>query len=391
MSGELDGTAERLHGRLARLRVAFVHDWLLGMRGGEWVLAELLKLLPNAEIHTLFHDPRGIDNAINRYPIRPSPLNDLPGVRRYYRWLLPLMPGAIEAMRFAPRTELVISISHCVALGARRPAAAVHVNYFLSPMRYLYDQQSAYRRGGGLGARLLGLQAGRLRRWNVEAALRADQPWAISHYVAARVRRELGVDCHVIHPPVRTDVFTPPPAGAARVDEDLVVSAMVPYKRVDLAVQAANRLQRPLRVVGDGPGLAAIRRLAGPTVTVEGRVSEARLRELYRTRRALIFTAEEDYGIVPLEALACGMPVLGLGRGGLLETMVEAETATFFGAAAHRDAPAAEPTADELAEAWGRFDPGAFDPQRLRARAETFSVVRFLDRIAAGIEQALGE
>ena len=371
---------QALFGRLARLNVALVHDWLLGMRGGEWVLDALLQLFPAAALHTLFYRPSGVNRAINEQSIHPSPLSALPGARRYYRWLLPLLPSAIERLRIDRRARLVLATSHCVAHGIKAPEGAMHVNYYFSPMRYLYDQQSVYQDRGGVAGRLLGLIAPRLTRWDREAAARADHVWAISQFVAGRVREAYGREARVIYPPVRTGLFRPA-AEKKREDEYLVVSALVPYKRVDLAIHAANRLGKRLRVVGGGPLLAQMRRLAGPTVTVEGWASEARLIELYQSRRALLYPVEEDFGIVPLEAMACGMPVLALRAGGLLETLPEGVCGGFFD----------EPDAETLAEAWEAFDAEAYDPAALRAHAERFGVERFLDEVALALEEVLGK
>ena len=369
-----------LRERLARLPVALVHDWLLGMRGGEWVLDALLRLFPAPDLYTLFYNPDGLCRAINTRAIHPSPLSRLPGVARWYRWLLPVLPLAVERLRIAPRTRLVLATSHCVAHGVRKPAGAVHINYTFSPMRYLYDQREVYQSRGGAAGRMLGWVAPRLTRWDKAAARRADRVWAISRFVAQRIEDAYGLAAKVIYPPVRTEIFTPPPPGAARrVEEDLVVSALVPYKRVDLAIRAANRLKKRLRVVGGGPLLGAMRRLAGPTVIVEGWASEKRLLELYRTRRALLYPAEEDFGIVPLEAMACGMPVLALGAGGLLETLKPGVCGAFF----------ERPDEDSLGAAWEAFDAERYAPAPLRAHAEKFGVERFLDEIARGIDEVL--
>jgi glycosyltransferase involved in cell wall biosynthesis len=365
------------------MKLALVHDWLLGMRGGEWVIDALLQLFQSPDIYTLFYNPAGVNRAINERAIHPSPLGRLPGVRRYYRWLLPLMPAAIERLELARRTRLVLATSHCVAHGVCKPTGAVHVNYYFSPMRYLYDQQAVYASRGGLAGRLLRHIVPRLTRWDREAAQRADHVWAISHFVARRIGEAYGLEAQVIYPPVRTELFRPP-ARPDRVDEDLIVSALVPYKQVDVAIRAANRLKKKLRVVGGGPLLAQMRRLAGPTVTVEGWASENRLIELYQTRRMLLYTAEEDFGIVPLEAMACGMPVLALRAGGLLETLPDGVCGGFFEKA--EDPSRAEVA---LAEAWEAFDAEKYSPATLRAHAERFSVDRFLDEIALGVEAVL--
>ncbi|MCE5229666.1 glycosyltransferase [bacterium] len=365
-------------GPLAGIPVALVHDWLLGMRGGEWVLNSLLKILPTAHVHTLFYHPEPIEGSINRRAIHPCVLNRLPLVRHYYRWLLPWLPKAIESMPIDPGRKLVLATSHCVAHGVKAPPGAVHINYYFSPMRYLYDQQWLYRQRGGLASFGLKAWSGRLGRWDVEAAARAHHLWAISQFVARRVEQAYGRRPRVIYPPVRTHRYVPP-ATPRRSTEYLLVSAMVPYKRNSLAITCANKLRLPLRVVGQGPELGAMRRMAGPSVRVVGPVPEKQLIELYQTRRALIYAAEEDFGIVPLEAMACGMPVLALRAGGLKETIVEGKTGEFYN----------EPTIDCLAAALERFNPESYDPAACRARAEEFSEERFLAEISQAIIEAL--
>lgn len=365
----------------AGLNVALVHDWLLGMRGGEWVLDSLLKLLPWSTVHTLFYRSEPFPTSINRHKIAPSPLSHLPAIRRYYRWLLPLMPKAAERLRINPQSDLVFTTSHCVAHGARAPQRATQINYYFSPMRYLYDQQASYAQGGAsMSTRLLETVAPRLRRWDHESAQRADELWTLSHFVADRIKRVFGREAKVIYPPVRTELFTPV-TNQDRTDEALVVSALVPYKRVDLAVNAAIKLNKPLRVVGNGPLLKELRQWAAPYkhIVIEGPVNEARLLELYRTRRCLLFPGEEDFGIVPLEAMACGMPVLGLRAGGLLETLPGNVGGDFF------DAPSVE----ELCASWESFNPGQYSVQAMRAHAENFSERHFLEAISDALTEAL--
>lgn len=380
-------------------RVAFVHDWLLGMRGGERVLEALLGMFPGGEIHTLFHDPSAVSDAINRRVIHPSVLNRLPGSRRYHRALLPLMPSAVARLNVAPGTGLVVSTSHCVAHGVRVPAEAAHLVYCFSPMRYLYDQSEGYAAGGSeMSGRALSAIAGPLRRWDRRAGSRPGVTRiAISEFVARRMRAAWGVTAEVIHPPVRTDFFTPGTAaspggaeaetGEAR-DAFLVVSALTAYKRVDAVIDAAARLGRPLVIAGSGPLEGALRRRARAASNIRflGRVSDQRLLGLYRSCRALIFPGVEDFGIVPLEAMACGRPVLARRAGGLLETHREGVTGAFFDA----DEPGspADSLAGSLADAWAEFDPGAYDPAAIRAHAEGFGEARFVaefGRAAAGI------
>jgi glycosyltransferase involved in cell wall biosynthesis len=366
-------------------RIAIVHDWLLGMRGGEWVLDALLEILPDPVIHTLFYHPAGISPSINRHSIRPGLLNHLPFIRKWYRWTLPLMPLATGRIRIPPGTDLVVSLSHCIAHGVKTPSHVKHICYYFSPMRYLYDQRETYLNHGGVGARLLDPATRHLRRWDTRAAERPSRVITLSEFVAGRIEKAYHRTAQVIHPPVRTSRFILPEprfnyAYLDREDEYLMVSAMVPYKRVDLGIQAANRLRVPLRVVGGGPLLRQMRQIAGPTVTVEGPVSESRLLHLYQTRKALVYPAEEDFGIVPLEAMACGMPVLGYRSGGLIETLVEGVCGEFFD----------EQTVDCLEAGLESMNPEKYNPRVMRAQAEHFSESNFQTAFAGVIRDELG-
>jgi len=365
-------------------RVTIVHDWLLGMRGGEWVLDAILDILPNPIIQTLFYNPAGINPSINAHSIRPGPLNHLPLVKHWYRWTLPLMPLATNCIRIHPRTDLVISLSHCVAHGVITPPGVRHICYYFSPMRYLYDQGETYLKHGGPGRYLLRLASAHLRRWDIRAAQRPQQVATLSKFVAGRIAKAYNRTAQVIHPPVRTQLFTLPKPGfhvsPQRENEFLMVSAMVPYKRVDLGIRAANRLGIPLRVVGDGPLLRQMRKIAGPTVTVEGPVHDTRLLHLYQTRKALIYPAEEDFGIVPLEAMACGMPVLGYRSGGLTETLVEGVCGAFFD----------EQSVDCLKVALENLDPRKYKAHAMRTQAERFSEANFKAKFMNLIRSELG-
>ncbi|MBI3737166.1 glycosyltransferase [Candidatus Sumerlaeota bacterium] len=366
---------------LSELRVAIAHDWLLGMRGGERVLESLLRIFPRADIYTLFYDPRGVSPEINRRRIYPSFLSSLPGIRRYYRTLLPFMPGAIERLDLRREYDLVISTSHCVAHGIRVPAGIPHITYCFSPMRYLHDQNEAYARGGaGFSARMLRLIAPRLRRWDAAAARRCGNYIAISRHVAARIKRVYDLDAKVVFPPVRTDFFTPAPQPPDPNSAPyLIVSALVPYKRIDIAIEAANRLKKNLVIAGSGPLESKLRALAGPTVRFLGWVDDVRLRELYRSCAALIFPGEEDFGIVPLEAMACGRPVLALRAGGLIETHEEGKTGAFFESC----------EIETLSQIWEKFDPFTYNPIPIRAHAGTFAESRFHEEMAFAISTCI--
>jgi len=357
------------------VRVALVHDWLTGMRGGEKVLERLCALFPGAPIHTLFHFPGSVSPAIEAHPIRTSFLQRAPGVRRHYRRYLPLFPAAIEELDFSA-FDLVVSSSHCVAKGALPPPGAFHLCYCHTPMRYAWDQEHAYfPRRTGAAARLRGLALSRLRTWDVASASRVDMFVANSHFVAARIRRYYGRSAEVVHPPVDVGFFTPGDAGSGRGGERggyaLAVSALAPYKRVDLAIAACERLGIELRVVGDGPERAALSRLAGPRTRLLGRVEGERLRELYRGALCFVQPGVEDFGIAAAEALACGTPVVAAGRGGVLDIVEDGRHGVLYEGENEPD----------LATAIDKARGIRFNALDLRGRAEIFAPERFTARL----------
>ena len=353
-------------------RVALVHDWLTGMRGGEKVLEALLSLFPGAPIYTLFHVPGSVSEAIERHPIHTSFLQRAPFLERRYRSYLPLFPAAVEDLDLSG-FDLVVSTSHCVAKGAIPAPGAVHLCYCHTPMRYVWDQERAYfpRRRGAV-ARLRGLALAALRAWDVASAARVDLFVANSRFVAERIRRYYGRPAEVVHPPVEVDVFTPAEPGAARGGYALVVAALAPYKRLELAVAACERLGLPLEVVGTGSERDRLARLAGPRTTFRGRVGAAELRDLYRGALCLVQPGIEDFGIAPVEALACGTPVVALGRGGVLDVVEDGRHGVLWDGAGG---------APGLAEAIDKTRQIRFNPMDLRQRAGSFSAMSFLDRM----------
>ena len=356
-------------------RVALVHDWLTGMRGGERCLEVLCDLFPDAPLFTLLHVPGSVSPQIEHRRIVTSFVQRLPQAAVRYRHYLPAFPLAIRRFDLSGY-DLVVSMSHCVAKSVRVAPGALHLCYCFSPMRYLWDLSSDYfGPGQGLAARTLGPPlATALRRWDRRTA-GVHRFVAISRHIADRIRRAYDRPADVIYPPVDVQRFE---IAEAADDYYLVVGALVPYKRIDLAVAAATRLGRRLLVVGTGPEDARLRALAGPTVRFLGWRSDAEIAQLYARCRALVFPAVEDFGITPLEAAAAGRPTIALGRGGALETMVgldvtEAPTAVFF----------EEQSVDALVEAMRRFEAAAdrFDAKALRARAEAFDRPVFKQRL----------
>jgi len=351
------------------MRVAIVHDWLTGLRGGEKVLELLLELYPDATLFTLVHVPGSTSPRIESRPIRTSFIQKLPFVERHYRWYLPLFPSAIEALDLSG-FDLVLSSSHCVAKGAIARGGALHICYCHTPMRYVWDRFEDYF-GSGWKARLVyGPAAWRLRRWDRSSAKRVDHFIANSRYVAARIRDYYGREAEaVIQPPVDADFYTPAPDGAdASEPYFLVVSALVPYKRIDVAVDAFRGRAEKLLVVGTGTSEGKLRARAPENVRFLGWLPNEELRGLYRGCRAAILPGVEDFGIVPLEAFACGAPVVAYGAGGALDTVKDGETGVLF----------SEPSAVSLSHAIDRVSGLRFNKELLRNWALGFSRDRFL-------------
>ncbi|HYT88964.1 MAG TPA: glycosyltransferase, partial [Gemmataceae bacterium] len=355
-------------------RLVLVHDWLTGMRGGEKCLEVLCRAWPAAQLFTLLHRPGSVSPAIERLEPRTSFLQRLPQVHRYYRYLLPLMP--LAARWRLPPCDLVVSLSHCVAKAALPPPGVPHVCYCFTPMRYAWHMRTSYFGGQGRGikARLRDLLLAAMRRWDRSTADRVTHFVAISRTVQRRIAECYGRDSTVIYPPVDTDFYCP--AAVQRAAYYLVVSAFAPYKRLDLAVEACNRLKRPLVVIGNGQAEKQLRALAGPTIHFLGWQPDAVVRKHFRQCRAVLFPGEEDFGIVPLEAQACGTPVIALGRGGASETLVppggaREPTSWWF----------EEQTVDALVEAMVGFEarPRDFAPGAARRQALRFNGERFAE------------
>jgi glycosyltransferase involved in cell wall biosynthesis len=348
------------------MKVALVHDWLTGLRGGERVLEQLCLLYPQAHIYTLVHEPGSCGEIIEQHPIHVSFLNELP--RAHYRRYLPLFPLAIERFDLGDY-DRVISTSHAVAKGCRPALGALHIAYIHTPMRYVWDQFDAYFGPGraGFATRLAAhLCAPFLRRWDVSSTKRAQGLIANSRFVAERIRKYWNREADaIVYPPVDTSRFVPSAEGPD--DYALIVSALVPYKRIELAVEAFTRLNRPLLIAGDGPSRAALQAQAGPTVRFLGSVAHDELPRLYSRAKFFVLPGEEDFGIAPVEAQAAGRPVLALGRGGALETVVEFETGIFF----------KEALVESMIEGILAIDRMQADPTRIRAHAGRFDTRRF--------------
>ena len=372
---------------LPGVRVALVHDWLTGMRGGEKVLEELGTMLPGAPIHTLFHFKGSVSPELESHSIRTSFLQEAPLIRRRYRSYLPLFPLAIEQFDLSD-FELVVSTSHCVAKGARTRAGVPHVCYCHTPMRYAWDQRDAYfpvRDGAVERVRHRVLDA--LQGWDVRTSPRVTTFVANSTFVRDRIRRYYDRDAIVVAPPIDVEFFQPaiPSKDAttatrrarARSPFALMVAALAPYKKVDEAIEACARLDLELRIVGDGPERPRLESLAGSSVRLLGQVSDEELRELYRTAACLVQPGVEDFGMAAAEALACGCPVVAAGSGGVLDIVEDGVDGVLY--------PSAEGV-DGLRRCIDKALGMDFNILNLRNRASRFSRGRFRERMRSVLQ-----
>ncbi|MFM7319444.1 MAG: glycosyltransferase [bacterium] len=363
------------------LKVALVHDWLTGLRGGEKCLERLCLLFPDATIHTLIHSPGKVGPIIGGMKIRSSPLRHLPRVDRYYRHFLPVMPWAIRQIDVG-QVDLVISLSHCVAKAVRVPAGVPHLCYCFTPMRYAWDGRQAYLekwREGSIKRRLIEALLDSLARWDLAHSAGVTQFIAISRTIRDRIQNNYGRKSMIVYPPVDTDFYTPDPS-VVRDDYYLAASALVPYKKIDQAITACNRLGRRLKVIGSGPEMNRLKAMAGPTVEILGFQPDEVLRDHLRQCRALIFPGDEDFGIVPIESLACGTPVIAFDRGGVAES-VDSSVGEVY----------PEQSVESLSEAILRFEQKPFDislSNQARARAEAFAREVFDESMLRLIEEA---
>jgi glycosyltransferase involved in cell wall biosynthesis len=354
-------------------KVAIIHDWLNGMRGGEKVLEEILALYPQADIFTLFYEADAVSPLIRSKKVQASRLNRNPWIRKHYQHFLPWFPRHIEAFDLRDYS-LVISSSHCVAKGAVPAPEALHVSYVHSPMRYAWDQYYSYFAAAGFWRRkVIEREISRLRVWDVSSSARVDHFIANSDHVRRRIEKYYRRDAVVIYPPVATDFFQP----AVRPSRDyfLLVSALVPYKNAGLVVETFRQTGEKLLVVGRGMEQKALRKLAGPNTQWLSSVSAEKLRELYQNARALVFAGVEDFGIAFAESQACATPVIAFDRGGAREIVVNRATGLLFPEASVAGLKAA------LAD-FARLDLAA---SAIRANSLRFSAARFREEFKRSV------
>ena len=358
------------------MKIAIVHDWLNQLGGAEGVLETLVEMFPEAPVFTTIYWRRGMPTRYQSWDIRTTWLDRAPFIYRYHQPYLPLYPTAVQSIDLRAY-DLIISNKSGFCHGVATNSQQLHIDYCLTPTRYVWDYASyAAREGFGRAADILMRPIiGRLQSWDRRAADGVDHFVAISREVQARIARFYERDSTIIYPPVDTDRYRPSPDPPS--DYFLVVSRLIPYKRIDLAVRACTELGVPLIVGGEGRDRAALEDIAGPTIRFVGRVGDDELGDLLAHCRAFIFPGYEDFGITPVEAQAAGRPVIAYAAGGALDTVIDGETGIFF----------REQTSESLADAIRRLDSIGFDPIAIRQNAERFSVARFKRELGAFIEE----
>jgi glycosyltransferase involved in cell wall biosynthesis len=368
---------------LNKLKVALVHDWLTGMRGGEKVLEIFAQLFPAAPIFTLLHNQRSVSSSLESHPIFTSFVDRLPLKKSKYRHYLPLFPLAIEQFNLKD-FQLILSTSHCAAKGIITPPDALHISYIHTPMRYVWDMYHDYfgsKRSGWLARKIIPLFAHFLRTWDVSSSNRVDWFIANSRHVARRIKKYYGREASVIYPPVDTSQF--------QVSHNpgkyfLVVSALVPYKKTDLAISAFNQLGEKLVVVGNGPELRKLKRKARANIEFVSWQSPQNLASYYSECKALIFPGEEDFGMVPVEAMACGKPVIAFARGGALETVIEQNPSTQLQSSG---VYFYQQTAEGLIQAVKSFNQLDWDPEFISRHARNFDKSIFQHKMVDFIQE----
>lgn len=358
--------------------VVLLHDWLTGFRGGERVLESFCDVFPSAPIYTLVHVKDSTSPTIESRKIHTSFLNGFPNVEKNYRKFLPLMPAAADRLKIEGPADVILSSSHCVIKGVRKPPGSVHVSYVHSPMRYMYDQYNQYFGPQASLPIRLGAKMFRnyLTNWDKGSNRNVDLMIANSHFVKERIRKYYGFESEVVHPFVELSDFeavqkNPP----VKQDYYVMVTAFAPNKRVDLAVEAFNKNKRRLIIIGGGQLEKELRMMAGPNIEFAGSLSRAGVIDTLSKARALVFPGVEDFGIVPLEALAAGTPVIAYRAGGVLETLTETDSVFFE-----------EPSVSALNAAIEESEKKSFNIDR--KRLETFSKKRFQSDILYWVEQA---
>lgn len=359
------------------MKVVLLHDWLTGFRGGERVLEVFCEMFPEAPLYTLIHKKGSVPSSIENREIVTSFLNRIPKIDSQYRKFLPLFPQAIDSMTITHEADLVLSSSHCVIKGLKKPNGSKHLSYIHSPMRYLYDQYDNYFGPTAPWYQRLGMKVCRdyLTNWDLSSNQNVDKMIANSSFVSTRIKTYYGMESDVIHPFVDLrdfrDIQANPPH---KEDFHIMVTAFAPNKKVDLAIKAFNKLGKNLKIIGSGQQEEYLRQIAGPGIEFLGNLTREEVISHFARAKAFIFPGVEDFGITPLESLASGTPVIAYKIGGVLETLND-QVAQFF----------EEPTEELLIKAVVEFESKAFVREELLARAEEFSKENFKEKIRGAI------
>ncbi len=356
-------------------RVALVHDWTIHMRGGEKVLDAFSEIFPDATLYTLFYDKKKLSPRLQKIKIKSSFLQWFPGITKYYRWFLPIFPFAISTLQIEKNTRLVLSSSHCVAKGIRIPAGAVHVCYCHTPMRYAWVAEDVYFSGYSAPLRwMINQILNAMKKWDKKVNTSVDLFIANSAYIRERIKSVYGRNAKVVHPPYEDSFFK---STIPKKDYYFVISHFVPYKKIDIVIEAFNDLNKELIIAGSGPLEKIYKALVSqPKIQFEGAVSDEKLRDLYSGAKAVIFPADEDFGIVPLEAQACDTPVIAFGKGGALESV---KSGLFF----------EKQTSESVIQAVKKFENAAYTFSDIHGKISGFRRSVFLDNIKSVIERAV--
>ncbi len=363
------------------MKVALVHDYLNQMGGAERVVLAFHEIFPDAPLYTSIYDPERVDPAFRTMDIRTTFMQKFPLVTKHHQPYLPFYPFAMESLDLRGY-DLVLSSSSAFGKGVITKPDTMHISYCHTPMRWCwnYDEYVEREHLGRAARTVLPMFIAGLRVWDQTSSMRVDHFIANSPVVAERIKKYYRRDAVVIPPPVDASRFLFDPTTPIE-DYFLILSRLIPYKRIDLAIEACNRLQLPLLIIGGGRDLERLRKLAGPTIRFLGRLPDEEVLYYYAHCRAFLFPGEEDFGITPLEAQASGRPVIAYGAGGALASVVDGVTGTFF----H------EQTVDSLAKTLASFDERTYDPQTIRNHALEFDMPRFRRRILQFVEAKLHE
>ncbi len=367
---------------LKNKKTALVHYWLTGMRGGEKVVQSICNIFPDIDIFTLVYDKDRISSEINSHKVTTSFIQRFPGAKTRYQNYLPFMPVAVEQFDLSGY-DLVISSESGIAKGVITKPETCHICYCHSPMRYLWNMYFDYmdnERPGFLKRNFISWYFNYLRLWDLASASRVDHFVCNSDNVRKRIKKYYRREAEVIYPPVDIEKYRP---GGQKKDYYLIVSQLVSYKRIDLAVRAFNKLGKELIIIGKGPELNKLKREAGPNIRFHGWIENSELARYYAEAKAFVFPGEEDFGITPVEAQACGTPVIGFGRGGLLETVIDGKTGVFF----ERQEP------ENIIDAVKRFESSenSFDKKDIRDNAVRFGKEVFEERFKGFAESSYKE